>query len=131
VKSQTFNAQKNLQATVDMHRVLQSAYTFVRSVEVNKAVAVITLDGLLKDHIDALKQGSTRQIVDASGKTVGSRLSRWDQLDELATQFNSVISAIQKAGTDPAALNSLGVFETDQPTVSNSSASTTASGVTP
>jgi hypothetical protein len=109
-----------------LHRILQSAYSFVKSIEVNKAVSNISLDGLLKDHIDSLQQGTKTQIVDAHGKPLGSRLSKWDQLDELSNQFAVIIKAIKAAGTNASKLNSLGIFETDQATVSSDTGSTSA-----
>ena len=100
----------------DLHSVLHSAYTFVRSMETNSSIAALTLDHLLQDHINALKKGSTTVMSDATGTGIGSRKSRWDQLDELQSQFNSVISSLQNAGNDPEKLQALGVYEVDQET---------------
>lgn len=98
-----------------LRNVLHSAYTFVRSVEVNKASSALTLDHLLQEQIDSYKQGSTTAILDAQGNNIGNRTSKLDNLDTLQQQVDSVVQSIKKAGTDPSKLDALGVFENDAP----------------
>ena len=95
----------------DLRQVLHSAYTFVRSIEANKAAAAITLDHLVQEQIIALKQGEVRQITDAKGDTVGNRISRWDALDALDRQIDQAVQAIQNAGNDPDKLEAIGIIE--------------------
>jgi DNA-binding transcriptional regulator YhcF (GntR family) len=94
----------------DLRRVLHSAYTFVRSIEVNKATASITLDHLLQEQIFRLKKGQTRAIIDAKGDNIGNRISYLDELDTLEKEIADVIKAVQAAGTDPEKLQALGIF---------------------
>ncbi len=96
-----------------LRKVLHSAYTFVRGVEVNKAIASLTLDHLIQEQIDSYKQSSERTIIDARGENVGSRISKLDSLDELEQELDSVVKSIQKAGTDAEKLREIGIFEAD------------------
>lgn len=114
----------------DIRIVLHSAYTFVRSIEENKSIAALTLDAMIQKQINALKQGTTTDIVDGQGNSVGARPSRYDQLDDLLNQVNAAVQAISQAGSDPSKLEALGIFEGDQPTVANSSQSTQSSSAT-
>lgn len=91
--------------------VLHSAYTFVRSVESNKASSALTLDHLIQEQIDAYQQNGQTAILDAAGNNVGNRLSKLDQLDTLKQQLDSVVQSISNAGKDPEKLNELGIFE--------------------
>lgn len=96
-----------------LRTVLHSAYTFVRSVEVNKATASLTLDHLLQEQIDSYKQSSQRSILDAKGESIGNRSSKLDDLDTLSKEIDSIVSSIKKAGSDQEKLRELGIFETD------------------
>jgi hypothetical protein len=93
--------------------VLQSAYTFIRSVEVNKATAALTLDHLIQEQIDSYKQSATRPIIDAQGQSVGNRTSRLDDLDTLQQQVDAVVQSVKQAGSDAQKLRELGVYEID------------------
>lgn len=107
----------------DLHRILHSAYTFVRSSETNNSISALTLDHLLKEHIQALgsdpekRKTEKRVMSDATGAGFDSRASRWDQIDDMEKQFNGVIKAIKEAGDDIAKLKALGIYEVDQETV--------------
>jgi hypothetical protein len=125
-KVTTYQALQDLQQSVDLHRVLHSAYTYVRSQEMNAAVAGLTLDHFLKRHIDSLKQGETRQLVDPEGNSTGKRISRWDRLDELEKQVSFVVQKIEQAGDDEAALRALGIFEADGETKAEDDGSASA-----
>lgn|SRR5687767_9429048 len=96
-----------------LRKVLHSAYTFVRSVEVNKASAALTLDHLIKEQIDSIKQSSTRDILDSKGKDIGKRTSKLDDLDTLQQDVEAVVKAVKKAGKDASKLRELGIFEVD------------------
>lgn len=93
----------------DVRRVLHSAYSFVRSVESNKAISALTLDHMIQAQINRLKKGTTTDILDAAGESLGDRPSRWDQLDALEQEVQSVVNAIEQAGSDPAKLSALGL----------------------
>jgi len=110
----------------DIRSILYAGYSFVRSIEENKAIASITMDHLIQDYITSIKQGEVRDITDAQGNTVNQRTSRYDQLSDLLTSFNNAIQAIQDAGDDPGKLAALGIFGVDSQTVSNSDQSTNA-----
>ena len=96
-----------------LRTTLHSAYTFIRSVEVNKAFSALTLDHLIQEQIDSYQASTTRPIVDAQGQNVGNRISKIDALTTLEKQVNDVVQAISNAGTDPAKLHDLGVEELD------------------
>jgi hypothetical protein len=110
----------------DIRSVLADAFTFVRSVESNKALAALTLDHLIQDYIDSIKQGSTTAIIDGQGNSVGSRISRFDQLSNLLTDMQNAVQSIQQAGDDPAKLQALGLFQSDFATVADTDPSTNA-----
>lgn len=101
-----------MSADKTLRKVLHSAYTFVRSVEVNKASAALTLDHLIQEQIDSYKQSSQRAILDAKGEDIGKRSSKLDDLDTLQKEVESVVKAVKKAGTDAEKLRALGIFET-------------------
>lgn len=97
----------------DLRRVLHSAYSLIRSVEVNKASASLTLDHMIQEQVARLKKGEERALLDAKGSSVGSRISFIDSLDALEKEIADVVKAVKDAGTDPAKLQQLGIFETD------------------
>lgn len=97
----------------DLRTVLHSAYTFVRSIEVNKATASLTLDHLIQAQIDRIKKGSTRAILDSQGASVGNRTAYLDDLDSLEKDLGDVIQAVNDAGTDSAKLAALGIDSID------------------
>lgn len=92
---------------------LHSAYTFVRSVEVNKATAAITLDHLIQEQIDSYKSASTRSILDAKGASVGSRPSKLDSLESLEKEVTAIVKAAKAAGSDAQKLRAIGINEVD------------------
>lgn len=77
----------------DGRAILHSAFAFVRSVEANKASAAVTLDHVLGQQVKFLKAGQTRPIVDATGASVGNRLSRYDELTNLQTQVDDLVNS--------------------------------------
>src|SRR5258708_40005046 len=94
----------------DVRQILHSAYTYVRSTELNKASASITLDALIDARIKSLQSGEVRALVDPEGNTVGTRASRSDRLDELQKSLNQLIQSIQSAGNDEMKLSTLGLL---------------------
>lgn len=101
-----------MSADQTLRKVLHSAYTFIRSVEVNKASASLTLDHLIQEQIDAYKQSSKRAIIDAKGEDVGNRTSKLDDLDTLQQEVDAVVKSVKDAGSDGEKLRALGVYET-------------------
>lgn len=94
----------------ELRTVLHSAFSAVRSGEVNKSTAALTLDHLILEQIKFLKKGETRSIVDGKGESVGSRISRYDQLDNLLSEVQSMVAAIKAAGTDEQKLTEAGIY---------------------
>ena len=95
----------------NFRQILHSGYTLIRSIESNKAVSALTMDHLIQGHIDSLKQDSTRssQLVDDSGKSLGNRISRWDQIDEIEKLFSQAVQAMKDAGDNAEKLAELGI----------------------
>ena len=98
----------------DLRRTLHSAYAFIRSVEVNKATASLTLDHLLQEQISKLKKGDTRSILDSKGESLGNRIAYLDTLDALSEELKNVVQAVKDAVSDPEKLKALGIFEVDE-----------------
>lgn len=100
-------------STNNLRGGLHSAYSFIRSVEVNKATAAITLDHLIQEQIDSYKASATRPLLDAKGDSVGTRPSKLDALDALEKEVTAIVAAVKKAGSDAQKLRAIGVNETD------------------
>ena len=83
-----------------------------RANEANKAIGALTLDHLIEEQIQRLKQGEKRTILDAAGQDTGSRPSRWDQIDAMVKEMDQAIDAIEKAGDDEDRLASIGIQRT-------------------
>src|SRR3954471_20656740 len=92
----------------DARRILHSAYTFVRSIESNKAAAALTLDHVLEEQIAILKKSEVREILDGKGESVGNRISRYDTLVNLEADMTKLVAAMKSAGSDEAKLATLG-----------------------
>lgn len=103
-------------APENFRQILGSGYALVRSIETNKAISALTMDHLIQAHIDSLKQNVTRasQILDDSGKSLGDRVSRWDQIDEIEKLFTKAVQALQDAGSNSEKLASLGIVESTE-----------------
>ena len=97
----------------DTRRILHSAYSFVRSIESNKAAAALTLDHLIGEQITLLKKGETREVLDAKGESLGKRTSRFDVLETLEKDMTSLVKAIKDAGDDQAKLAKLCLSDQD------------------
>lgn len=100
----------------NFRQILHSGYTFIRSIETNKAISALTLDHLIQGHIDSLKQDSTRAslLVSDDGKSLGDRISRWDQIDEIEKLFTKAVEALKAAGDNTEKLSQLGITESDK-----------------
>lgn len=94
----------------DLRSILHSAYAFIRSVEVNKAVASLTLDHLIQEQLNRY-QSKERNVLDAKGASMGNRISYLDALDGLEKDINSVVDALNDKGTDQAKLADMGLNE--------------------
>lgn len=100
----------------DVRRAIHSAYTFVKSMEVNRSVATLTLDHMIGEQIQSLKQGEVRSEVDGSYEERGNRISRYDTITEIEKSLSDAISAIREAGSDQEKLRALGIYEVDAET---------------
>lgn len=93
----------------DFRTVLHSIYSFIRSIEVNKATAALTLDHMLQEQITRLKGGSSRPILDSKGESLGNRISYLDTLDAMEKDLNALVKEVDAAGSDPDKLEELGL----------------------
>jgi hypothetical protein len=76
--------------------LLHSAYSYVRGVETNKAIAAMTLDHLLQESIDAIKGGESRTLLGADGKPAtpsSKRPSRLAVLDSIEKGIDALVKA--------------------------------------
>ena len=103
-------------APENFRQILHSGYSFVRSIETNKAVSALTMDHIIQGHIDSLKKDSKRssQLVDDGGKSLGDRISRWDQIDEIEKLFTKAVESLKAAGDNKTKLEALGL-DPDKP----------------
>lgn len=104
---------KDLRAASNFRKSIHSAYSFVRGVEANKAAGSLTLDHLLSEKIRSLKPKSERSLLDASGKDMGMRPSKYDQIEAMEKELSDAIAKVKAAGNDEAKLRNLGIFEVD------------------
>jgi hypothetical protein len=101
-------------APENFRQILHSGYSLIRSIETTKAISALTMDHLIQGHIDSLKQDSVRasQLVDDGGKSVGNRVSKWDQIDEIEKLFTEAVKALKAAGDSTDKLLKLGIDST-------------------
>lgn len=78
-----------------VEELLQNAYSFVRGVESNRAIATLTLDHLIQEHIDSIEGGEGRNLLDAAGNASGKRLSKLERLDQVERDVTTAIDAIK------------------------------------
>ena len=97
-----------------IENLVQAAYSFIRGVESNRSVSSLTLDHLLQQHIDAIRGGDTRVLLDARG-TGHARSSKLAQLDSIQAGIDQVVQAVKDAGTDSTKLQELGLYVPEQP----------------
>jgi hypothetical protein len=100
-----------LQDGASLRLILHSAYSYVRSTEMNSIQGMLTLDHLIDYQIQMLKPDSGRNIYDAKGYMVQQRISRWDRLQQLVDDMDDVVNAVARAGTDPVKLREIGIYE--------------------
>lgn len=92
-----------------IEELLQSAYSFVRGVEANKAISALTLDHIIQQQIDAIQGGDSHSMLSASGDTIGARTSKLAMLDSVQSGIDAVVQAVSSAGDDPTKLADLGL----------------------
>ena len=100
--------------------ILHSAYSFVRSHEVNQALGMLTLDHLITAQQDAMAPGKERPIYNAAGSTGLTRISRWNKLDQLEADVKAVVAEVNKAGSDARKLADMGIYEAIDPSYQES-----------
>lgn len=95
----------------DVQDRLHAAYSAIRGREQNRALAPVTLDHLLKEHIESIQGGDSRTLLAASGTRDkgNNRISKIDALDALKSDVEAVVRAIEKAGSDTTKLRLLGL----------------------
>lgn len=91
--------------------ILHSVYSSVRGAEQNRSSVPLTLDHLLQERIDAIRGGKSREVLLVSGARDSStkKPTKLDQLTAMKTAIDQVVSALNKAGSDPAKLRDLGL----------------------
>lgn len=99
---------------LQFRKTLHSVYSFVRSVEVNRAIANLTLDHLIQAQMERIKGGATRNILDSKGESLGSKIPQIEVLTVLEQDINAAVAAVDKAGNDPQKLEELGIYTVDQ-----------------
>lgn len=100
----------------NLRRTLHSAYSYIRSVESNRATAALTLDHLIQQQIDLIDASSERNIVikDSQGTTTMKKVSKLDSLEKLKSDLETVIQMVKDAGDDTEKLTQLGIYEVDR-----------------
>jgi hypothetical protein len=78
-----------------VEELLHNAYSFVRGVESNRAIATLTLDHLIQEHIDSIEGGEGRNLLDAAGKAVDSRLTKLERIDAVERDIAEAVKAIK------------------------------------
>lgn len=100
----------------NLRNTLHSAFSFIRSVESNRATAALTLDHLIKQQIELIEGGSERNIVvqDSQGTTQMKKVSKLDRLESLKKDLETVVQQVKDAGDDVETLTRLGIYEVDR-----------------
>lgn len=101
----------------NIEEMLHSAYAAIRGMEQNRSMAPITLDHLLKEHIDAIRGGTNRSIVLASTGTrdkKSMKVPKLAALDAIQRSIDQVVNAVSAAGSDKAKLRDLGLDDAGQ-----------------
>ena len=88
---------------------LYSAYSFIIGVERNKALAALTLDHLLNEHIIAIEGEDPEFIMSVTGQTSEYKVSKLQRLETLKDDIDSLVSAVEEAGDDYVALAKIGL----------------------
>ncbi len=107
----------------DLRAVIHSAYSYIRSTEVNRSASALTLDHMIQEQISSLKKRENSVVTDPDGESGGQLLSRWDRLDALEKELDQAVQALVDAGDDPEKLQALGVFEAAPATKASDDAS--------
>jgi hypothetical protein len=96
----------------NVNEMLYAAYSAIRGREQCRSMAPITLDHLLKDHIESIKGGDSRTVILAASGTRdqgNNRVSKLDALDAVKQNVDQVVKAFDKAGNDLTKLRMLGL----------------------
>jgi hypothetical protein len=109
----------------NFRQILHSGYSALRGLEVSKALSGVTLNHVIKGHIDSLKRDSLRAsfLVDDRGESLGDRISQWDRIDEIEKMFKDAVKALEAAGDSTESLNALGITSTKGDYLSSSGTS--------
>jgi hypothetical protein len=86
-------AQDKALAQANEATILHRAYSFIRSREMNKAVASMTLDHLLQEHIERIEGGDSRAMLSATGRRGAMRPSKLAELKQLEDDIASIVRA--------------------------------------
>jgi hypothetical protein len=98
----------------DIRNILHSAFSFVRSIEANRATAAITLDHVLAAQIQFLKKDEKRTMTDATGSSLGDRISKYDQIRLLEDEFAKTMKSLDEAEKEGfQALMKIGIYEAE------------------
>jgi hypothetical protein len=99
---------------VSLRATLHASFSLVRSIEANRSTASITFAHVLDAQIKMLKEGEKRVISDPGGDSMGDRVSRWNTLDALQKDLESMIAQLEQTKGDPNELTANGVYEASE-----------------
>jgi hypothetical protein len=90
--------------------LIHSAYAYVRGVEKNKALAALTLDHLLNEHIIAIEGGDPDYVMSIQGEASAMRLPKLKRIELVQKSIDDLVTAVEAAGDDAAKLVALGLL---------------------
>lgn len=90
--------------------LIYGAIASVRGAEKNRAMAALTLDHLLYEQIQRIEGGDPNFITSVESRPVSQRTPKLEQLDAIKRSIDDLVSAVEQAGDDPAALHALGLL---------------------
>jgi hypothetical protein len=89
---------------------IHAAYSYVRGVEKNRALAALTLDHLLNEHILSIEGGDPEYIMSVQGEAASLRIPKLKRIQEVQKHIDNLVAAVEDAGDDAAKLTKLGLL---------------------
>lgn len=94
--------------------IIFSALAFVRGTEKNRAMSALTTDHLIYEQVLGIEGGDSNYVLSTTGLSVGRHVSKLARLDALKQSVDNLVSAVEQAGDDPAALHKLGLLTQEE-----------------